>query len=89
MAFSFVLGPRASARKSVRLRADSQRDRDAQKDFVDELCAFAQSRKVHVHLVHHIRKGDNEDQVPGKFDAKGAAVHGRESARGLRAAVFY
>lgn len=49
-------------------------DYDAQKDFVDELCAFAQSRKIHVHLVHHIRKGDNEDQIPGKFDAKGAGA---------------
>jgi twinkle protein len=49
-------------------------DYDAQKDFVNELCAFAQARKVHVHLVHHVRKGDNEDQVPGKFDAKGAGA---------------
>ena len=49
-------------------------DYDAQKDFVDELCAFAQSRKVHVHLVHHIRKGESEDQIPGKFDAKGAGA---------------
>jgi twinkle protein len=49
-------------------------DYDAQKDFVNELCAFAQARKVHVHLVHHVRKGDNEDQIPGKFDAKGAGA---------------
>lgn len=49
-------------------------DYDAQKDFVNELCAFAQARQVHVHLVHHIRKGENEDQIPGKFDAKGAGA---------------
>lgn len=49
-------------------------DYDAQKDFVNELCAFAQSRKVHVHLVHHVRKGDDEDRIPGKFDAKGAGA---------------
>lgn len=49
-------------------------DYDAQKDFVNELCAFAQARRVHVHLVHHIRKGENEDQIPGKFDAKGAGA---------------
>jgi len=49
-------------------------DYDAQKDFVNELCAFAQARKVHVHLVHHVRKGENEDQIPGKFDAKGAGA---------------
>jgi hypothetical protein len=49
-------------------------DYDTQKDFVNELCAFAQSRKVHIHLVHHVRKGENEDQIPGKFDAKGAGA---------------
>jgi twinkle protein len=49
-------------------------DYDAQKDFVNELCAFAQARKVHAHLVHHVRKGENEDAVPGKFDAKGAGA---------------
>jgi twinkle protein len=49
-------------------------DYDAQKDFVNELCAFAQSRQVHVHLVHHIRKGEDEDRIPGKFDAKGAGA---------------
>ena len=59
-----------SLMKCVRGEADY----DAQKDFVNELCAFAQSRQVHVHLVHHIRKGENEDQIPGKFDAKGAGA---------------
>jgi twinkle protein len=49
-------------------------DYDAQKDFVDELCAFAQARKAHVHLVHHIRKSEDEDRIPGKFDAKGAGA---------------
>jgi twinkle protein len=49
-------------------------DYDAQKDFVNELCAFAQARKVHCHLVHHVRKGEDEDRIPGKFDAKGAGA---------------
>lgn len=49
-------------------------DYDAQKDFVNELCAFAQARKVHIHLVHHIRKSEDEDRIPGKFDAKGAGA---------------
>lgn len=49
-------------------------DYDAQKDFVNELCAFAQARKVHIHLVHHVRKGEDEDKIPGKFDAKGAGA---------------
>src|SRR5690606_12104239 len=49
-------------------------DYNGQKDFVNELCAFAMARKVHVHLVHHIRKAENEDKIPGKFDAKGAGA---------------
>lgn len=49
-------------------------DYNAQKDFVNELCAFAQARKIHVHLVHHMRKGESEDKVPGKFDIKGAGA---------------
>lgn len=47
-------------------------DYNAQKDFVDELCAFALAHGVHVHLVHHIRKGESEHKTPGKFDIKGA-----------------
>lgn len=49
-------------------------DYNAQKDFVNELCAFAQARQVHVHLVHHVRKGESEDKAPGKFDVKGAGA---------------
>ncbi len=49
-------------------------DYNAQKDFVNELCVFTQGRQVHVHLVHHVRKGDSEDKVPGKFDVKGAGA---------------
>ncbi len=47
-------------------------DYNSQKDFVNELCSFAQGRQVHVHLVHHVRKGESEERVPGKFDVKGA-----------------
>lgn len=49
-------------------------DYNAQKDFVNELCGFSQSRQVHVHLVHHVRKGESEDKAPGKFDVKGAGA---------------
>lgn len=49
-------------------------DYNAQKDFVNELCVFAQSRQAHVHLVHHVRKGESEDKVPGKFDIKGGGA---------------
>lgn len=49
-------------------------DYNAQKDFVNELCAFAQAHNVHVHLVHHVRKGESESKAPGKFDIKGAGA---------------
>lgn len=49
-------------------------DYNAQKDFVNELCAFAQANNVHVHLVHHVRKGESEHKAPGKFDVKGAGA---------------
>lgn len=49
-------------------------DYNAQKNFVNELCGFAQARQIHVHLVHHVRKGESEEKVPGKFDAKGAGA---------------
>ena len=47
-------------------------DYNAQKDFVDALCAAAKDYGMHVHLVHHIRKLENELKVPGKMDIKGA-----------------
>lgn len=49
-------------------------DYNAQKDFVNELCAFAQAHNVHIHLVHHVRKGESEHTAPGKFDVKGAGA---------------
>jgi twinkle protein len=49
-------------------------DYNAQKDFVNELCAFAQAHGVHVHLVHHVRKGESEGKAPGKMDIKGAGA---------------
>lgn len=49
-------------------------DYNAQKDFVNELCAFAVTHGVHVHLVHHVRKGESEHKAPGKFDVKGAGA---------------
>jgi len=49
-------------------------DYNAQKDFVNELCSFAQTHGAHVHLVHHVRKGESEHKAPGKFDVKGAGA---------------
>lgn len=49
-------------------------DYNAQKDFVNELCAFAQAHGVHVHIVHHVKKGESEHKAPGKFDVKGSGA---------------
>lgn len=47
-------------------------DLTGQKDFVDGLCAIARDTGLHIHLVVHMRKGENERTAPGKFDVKGA-----------------
>lgn len=49
-------------------------DYNGQKDFVNELCAFAQAHNVHVHLVHHVKKSESEHKAPGKFDIKGSGA---------------
>ena len=53
----------------VRNRVD---DLTGQKDFVDALCTIAQDTGLHIHLVCHMRKGENEDAARLKFDIKGA-----------------
>lgn len=47
-------------------------DYNSQKRFVDDLCAAAKEHKLHIHLIHHVRKGNSETDVPDKFDIKGA-----------------
>lgn len=47
-------------------------DYSGQKTFVDQLCALARDTDLHIHLVHHARKGEKESNVPDKFDLKGA-----------------
>jgi len=47
-------------------------DYNGQKDTLDLLTAIARDTGMHVHLVHHIRKSDDEARLPGKFDLKGS-----------------
>jgi len=47
-------------------------DLDGQTRFVDKLCWLAKTNNIHVHLVHHMRKGESEYAMPGKFDIRGA-----------------
>jgi twinkle protein len=49
-------------------------DYNAQKAFVDELTALARDHNIHVHLIHHIRKLPNEEQMPSKTDIKGTGA---------------
>jgi twinkle protein len=49
-------------------------DYNGQKQFVDDLCSVARELRIHVHLVHHVRKGENEFVVPNKFDLKGSGA---------------
>lgn len=43
-----------------------------QKKFVDALCEIADNTQMHIHLVTHARKPDDETKVPGKYDIAGA-----------------
>lgn len=43
-----------------------------QKAFIDELSSFAMDTGIHIHLVAHSRKRDNEKAIMDKFDIKGA-----------------
>ncbi|MDS1141729.1 AAA family ATPase [Pusillimonas sp. SM2304] len=49
-------------------------DYNGQKAFVDQLTSLARDYNIHIHLVHHVRKSENEDRPPGKYDAKGTGA---------------
>ena len=49
-------------------------DYNAQKKFIGSLCAAAKDLNIHIHLVHHSRKRDDETRRPGKQDAKGSGA---------------
>lgn len=45
----------------------------AQKNFMASLCELAKSTNLHIHLVTHSRKGENENKAMDKMDVRGAA----------------
>lgn len=49
-------------------------DYNGQKDFADTLTTLARDHNIHIHLVHHVRKSENEDRPPGKYDSKGTGA---------------
>lgn len=48
-------------------------DYNRQKKFVDDLQTIAHGEDVHVHLVAHARKGENDDKPPRLHDVKGTS----------------
>lgn len=48
-------------------------DYNAQKEFVRQCCEIAMTYNCHVHLVHHVRKGEKETDEISKFSIRGAA----------------
>lgn len=47
-------------------------DLNAQKHFMDQVCNTALDTGLHAHVVHHVRKGITEYDIPGKTDVKGS-----------------
>lgn len=47
-------------------------DFNAQKDFVSDCTNLARDTGMHIHVVHHIRKGQTDEQMPQKVDMKGS-----------------
>ena len=45
---------------------------NAQKEFIDRVCSIAKDTGLHIHLVAHSRKQQNELSPPGKMDIKGS-----------------
>lgn len=53
---------------------EGEDDYNGQKNFIDMLTALAREYSIHIHVVHHVRKSEDEDKVPGKLDAKGSGA---------------
>lgn len=49
-----------------------EQDYDGQKDFMNQLCEVAKEANIHIFLVHHVRKGNDETSESNKFDLKGS-----------------
>lgn len=49
-------------------------DYNGQKDFMEDLCDVADETQTHVHVIHHVRKGEDESKAPSKFGAKGSGA---------------
>ena len=52
----------------------SDEDYEGQKSFVDELTAVARDANIHVHMIQHTRKQEDESKAPSKMDSRGAGA---------------
>lgn len=50
----------------------SDEDYEGQKTFVDDLTTVAKDHNIHIHLIHHSRKGPDEFSPPRKMDSLGS-----------------
>jgi twinkle protein len=49
-------------------------DYNGQKNLMDTVCTMGRELMIHTHVIHHVRKGEDESRAPGKFDAKGTGA---------------
>jgi twinkle protein len=49
-------------------------DYNRQREFIDEITDFAKQHDVHVFLVAHMKKGEDDARPGGKFDVKGSGA---------------
>lgn len=57
----------------MKIRLEGREELRAQAEFLNELTIFAQRLRVHIHLVAHPRKTQNDSDILGKVDIKGSA----------------
>lgn len=51
-----------------------EEDMDGQKRFIDRICTVARDTGMHIHLVAHSRKKEDESKAPRKMDIKGSGA---------------
>jgi twinkle protein len=57
----------------MRIKLNGDKELQEQKDICTNLVSFAKEYDAHVHLVAHPRKGNDDDDKPGKVDISGTA----------------
>ena len=57
----------------MKIKLDSYRELQQQKEFIQQLSWFAKEFNSHIHIIAHPRKSDSDNQVPDKVDVKGTS----------------